>query len=123
MKKWVIAVFLVASLLCLASCSGKEDVLHMGLNAEILAIDVESTVLEIRGLDQDSRLRERCSIDCTETPIIYCNYSNEDVREIAFTDLQVGDQIILAVYESELMDIQDGIIRVNQIQLGTQRLN
>lgn len=123
MKKWMIAVFSVTCLLCLASCSGQEDVLHMGLNAEILAIDVENTVLEIRGLDQDSHLGEHCSIDCTETPIIYCNYSNADVKEIAFADLQVGDQIILSVYKSELMDIQDGIIRVNQIQLGTQRLN
>ncbi len=123
MKRLVQVVLAAVCLLSLASCGGKEDVLHMGIDAEILAIDSENTILEVRGLDQNSKLGERCRLDCTDADMIYVNYDNHDLKEIAFADLQVGDQLVLSIYESEFAETEDNIVRVHQVQLGTQRLN
>lgn len=60
--------------------------------------------------------------------MIYCNYDTQDVVDITLDDLQVGDEIILALRSSEIENLQKeddnkAKITVEQLQLGTQRLN
>ena len=59
--------------------------------------------------------------------MIYCNYDTQDVVDITLDDLQVGDEIILAVRSSEIENLQKeddntAKIAVEQLQLGTQRI-
>ena len=59
--------------------------------------------------------------------MIYCNYDTQDVVDITLDDLQVGDEIILAIRSSEIEDLQKeddnkAKITVEQLQLGTQRI-
>ena len=55
------------------------------------------------------------------------NYDTQDVVDITLDDLQVGDEIILAIRSSEIENLQKeddnkAKIAVEQLQLGTQRI-
>ena len=72
-------------------------------------------------------LGDDCLIDCSQIPMIYCNYDTQDVVDITLDDLQVGDEIILAIRSSEIENLQKeddnkAKIAVEQLQLGTQRI-
>ena len=51
-------------------------------------------------------LGDDCLIDCSQIPMIYCNYDTQDVIDITLDDLQVGDEIILAIRGSEIENLQ-----------------
>ena len=51
-------------------------------------------------------LGDDCLIDCSQIPMIYCNYDTQDVVDITLDDLQVGDEIILAIRGSEIENLQ-----------------
>ena len=62
-----------------------------------------------------------------KTYIIYCNYDTQNVVAITLDDLQVGDEIILTIRNSEIENLQKEDdnktkIAVEQLQLGTQRI-
>lgn len=66
-----------------------------------------------------------CLIDCSKIPIIYCNYDTQNVVDITFDDLQVGDEIILTIRSSEIENLQkedDNKTKIAVEQLGTQRI-
>lgn len=89
MKKIIALALAMVCILTLSACNQKEneDILHLGINAEIVEIDTE------------------------------------EVSFIQFDDLAVGDKVVINAYESQLASINDGVIKVEQIQLATQRLN
>ena len=58
--------------------------------------------------------------------MIYCEYDTGELKTISFEDLQVNDEIIFGIRSSEIEKIKssgDDKIKVEQIQLSTQRLN
>ena len=132
MKKLI--VWIALAIFLMAGCSKKEeDVLHMGLNAKIVEIDLAEHIIYVSDMSGDSEkiFGEKSALDCTKAMerenIIFVNYENpNDVRTIAFEDLVVGDEVILNIYESELCNIDSTVtaetIIVEQIQLGTQRM-
>ncbi len=109
--------------------SNKNKVLHLGLNAEIVDIDPDHHILYVKDIDEESKVfGNRCAVDCNRAieryNIIYVNYyAEDDVRTIAFSDLQVGDDIILSLYDSEKQGAFNGGAVAEQIQLSTQRLS
>lgn len=107
----------------LAGCQKEDDVLHMGLDAEILEIQGEEQRLTVQGLHQDGPLGDSCSLDCSQCYVLYVDYETGDVDTIDFDTLQVGDHVILSVYQSQLDALPDGTISAQQVQLGTQRLS
>ena len=124
MKRITLFIISVVFMLYVSACSAENnDAFSLGLNAKILDVDFENGKLVIEGIDEDSPIAKDSVIDCSEAVIIYCDYSNGKVVQIEFEDLQVDDEIILGIYESELENIQSGNAKVAQIQLTTQRMN
>lgn len=126
MKKCIIVLSLIICLLILVSCgASKEDVLHLGVNAIITEIDTTNKTITVKDSAKHGVLGSECLIDCSETPIIYCNYSTHQVKDISFDDLQVDDDIILSIRSSEIESYNDqaGVLKIEQLQLGTQRLD
>ena len=121
-----ICLLLLLSALLLTGCTAEEDVLHLGLNAEIVEIDAENHILYIADTGNEGVFGGRCAIDCTELmedeEIIYVDYETHDLTFITFEQLTVGDHLVIKAYESELNDASDNILQVEQIQLGTQRM-
>lgn len=123
-KVWLLILLLSA--LLLTGCTAEEDVLHLGLNAEIVEIDAENHILYVSDMGNEGVFGGRCAIDCTERmedeEIIYVDYETHDLTVITFEQLTVGDHLVINAYESELNDASDNILQVEQIQLGTQRM-
>lgn len=128
MKKQIAAG--IVALVCafmLISCGTGEEALHLGVNAVIVGIDPEQMTILVRDPGEEDLLGESCRIDCRNTELIYCSYDTGEVRDIAFTDLETGDAIILSVYDSALEALRkqengEQTLPVEQIQLSTQRL-
>lgn len=102
---------------------------NLGLNAEIIEVDSTKRILYVKDIDkQDKVFGDRCAIDCSyaisRDNIFYVNYDDpNDVRTIEFDDFEVGDAIIIGMYDSEKEKAFNGSAVAEQIQLGTQRLN
>lgn len=126
----IIIPLLLALTLALFCCGcKKEDVLHAGLNAEILKVNVENKTIRVCNLDRSGQLLlEECTFDCSEAEkedlIIYVKYGTGDVTQLSLADLQPRDDVILWIYDSELSKAESGsIAKLYEIQLGTQRLS
>lgn len=126
MKKIVGLLMLLICVMGMTACNNtNDDVLHLGVNAVIAELDTEKQQITVNGTDEDSFLGERCVISCDSISMIYCNYESGEVKQISIQDLQVSDDIILEVSEAEITHFLDGkgVLNIEQLQLGTQRLN
>lgn len=129
MKKMIMALCIFICMFTLVACSGQQtnEPLTLGVNAIITEIDKENKIITIKDSGEEEVLGNDCLIDCSQIPMIYCNYNTQDVVDITFDDLQVWDEIILTIRSSEIKNLQmeDGNkakIAVEQLQLGTQRI-
>lgn len=127
MKKRIALFGILVLIIGLAGC-GKdtEDVLHLGLNAEIVEIDTAKQIIYVADTSNTEVFGRKCGIHCYDlivpNNIIYVDYDTSEVFDIKFADLQIGDAVTINAYESQLKGVSDGIINVEQIQLATQRL-
>ena len=127
MKKVVFIVSTLCLILLLGACGQKdEDVLHLGLNATIVEIDASNHILYVADLGSSEVFGGRCAIDCTDLiedeEIIYVDYETHELSIIQFSDLLVGDAVIINAYEKNLNTADDSPLIVEQIQLAAQRL-
>ena len=124
-RKIILLFFVIISLIALSACS-QDDILHLGVNARIVDIDIDNQILYISDYGDDKIFGSEFAIDCSELiqdeNIIYVNYDTHNLFDISFDDLRIGDDIIISLYQSQLDSIPNGIIQVEQIQLATQRL-
>ena len=128
MKRLVVLLFLSVGLLTVASCGEKEEILHMGINAEIVDTDADNAILYVRDVDGENAVfGEKCALDCKEAidggKILYVSYEAEDIRNIDFTELLIGDMVIINLYDSEKENAKDNTAVAEQVQLATQRMN
>ena len=127
MKRLPVLLCLLTGLLLPASCgSSRQEVLHLGINAVITEIDASGQAITVRDADQSGPLGEQCRIDCAHIDLIYCNYGTHEERTITFEELQVEDAVILSIRDSDLKAFQEAgtnELKIEQLQLGTQRLN
>ena len=128
MKKTAYIVFLLCFLLLFVGCGQKnDDVLHLGLNATIIEIDASNHILYVADLGSSEVFGGKCPIDCKDLikdeEIIYVDYETHELSIIQFSDLVVGDAVIINAYEKDLNAPEDSPLKVEQIQLATQRLD
>lgn len=101
--------------------------LNLGLNAEIVEIDSSNHILYVKDMDaNDEVFGEKCAIDCnyaiSRNNLLYVNYGDpNDVRTIDFSTFEVGEAIIIGMYESEKEKAFNGSAIAEQVQLGTQK--
>ncbi|WP_367941903.1 hypothetical protein [Enterocloster citroniae] len=128
MKKIGIVLCLFIFVFSLSACSSsKDNPLHLGVNAVITEIDVANKTITVKDSAEEGVLGENCLIDCSSIPMIYCDYDTQQVVSISFKDLQVKDEILLSIRSSEIENFQnkdneESTIKVEQLQLGTQRI-
>ena len=125
MKKMIMTLCMFICAFTLVACSGQQtnEPLTLGVNAIITEIDKENKIITTKDSGEEGVLGEDCLIDCSQIPMIYCNYDTHDVVDITLDDLQVGDEIILTIRSSEIENHQKedenkGKIAVEQLQLG-----
>ena len=128
-KRMMMALCIFVCTFTLVACSGQQtnEPLTLGVNAIITEIDKENKIITTKDSEEKGVLGNDCLIDCSEIPMIYCNYDTQNVVAITLDDLQVGDEIILTIRSSEIENLQKEDdnktkIAVEQLQLGTQRI-
>ncbi|MBO4914507.1 MAG: hypothetical protein J5449_04810 [Oscillospiraceae bacterium] len=130
MRKIAASFLALCMAVVLAGCGNHfgengKDVLHLGLDAEILEIDADNRYIYVKGLDAtNDYFGDRCLIDCNKAlntyKVFYVDQTEQEsvLEDISIRDLHVGDTIVLAAYENELNCPEDGAITVEQIQLN-----
>lgn len=124
MRKIIYVLCSFILVVSMTSCAAKkQETLHMGLNAVIVDIDSENKMLTVKDAGNADIFGSSSLIDCSDAYIIYCDYDTGDVKDIEFEDLKEDDEIIISIYESQLELIENNdTAKVDQVQLGTQRL-
>ncbi len=129
MKKVIMTLCVFICAFTLIACSGQQtnEPLTLGINAIITEIDETNKIITTKDSGEEGVLGDACLIDCSKIPMMYCNFDTQNVVRIFFDDLQVGDEIILTIRNSEIENFQkeDGNkakIEVEQLQLRTQRI-
>ncbi len=129
MKKVIMTLCMFICAFTLIACSGQQtnEPLTLGINAIITEIDETNKIITTKDSGEEGVLGDACLIDCSKIPMMYCNFDTQNVVRIFFDDLQVGDEIILTIRNSEIENFQkeDGNkakIEVEQLQLRTQRI-
>lgn len=124
MKKvtYLLVVLFVFTLI--AGCSKPpEDILNTGYDVTVTKIDEANQIIYVS--DSETSHEDEFAIDCSDLAdfgqMIYVNYKTNHLSNIKLKDLKVGDSLVLSVYDSQLEQIPNGPIKVEQIQLGTQR--
>lgn len=89
---------------------------------------IRELLLSKEYVGNDEIFGDRCGIDCNEAiekyNLCYVNYDAEDdVRTIEFEDFQVGDDVIIGLYDGEIENAFNKTAVAEQVQLATQRLN
>ena len=108
MKKigMVLCVFLF--MISMTACSSlKDNPVHLGVNAVITEIDEGNNTITVKDSAEEGILGKNCLIDCSSTSMIYCDYDTGQVVSISFEDLQVQDEIILSIRNSEIENSKD----------------
>ena len=113
-------------LLSLSGCGSLKDDTLLIANAVITEIDTAKQTITVKDDADENTLGEECLIDCSSTPMVYCDFATQKVTKISFEDLQVNDKVIMCIRSSEMESFRSGgneenTLKVEQLQLYTQR--
>ena len=121
-----IALCLLTLLLSLSGCGSLKDDSLLIANAVITEINTEKQTITVTDDADENTLGEECLIDCSSTPMVYCDFATQKVARISFEDLQVNDRVIVSIRSSEMENFrssgnEENTLKVEQLQLYTQR--
>ena len=120
-----IALCLLTLFLFLSGCGSLKDDTLLTVNAVITEVDTGKQTITVKDDADENTLGEECLIDCSSTPMVYCDFATQKVTKISFEDLQVNDKVIMCIRSSEMESFRSGggenTIKVEQLQLYTQR--
>ena len=120
-----IALCLLTLVLSLSGCGSLKDDTLLIANAVITEIDTAKQTITVKDDADESTLGEECLIDCSSTPMVYCDFATQKVTKISFEDLQVNDKVVMCIRSSEMESFRssggENTIKVEQLQLYTQR--
>ena len=128
MKKIGMVLCIFLFMISMTACSSsKNNPVHLGVNAVITEIDEGNSTITVKDGAEEGILGKNCLIDCSSIPMIYCDYDTGHVVSISFEDLQVQDEIIFSIRNSEIENSKDEddnarTLKVEQLQLSTQRM-
>ena len=114
-------------LLSLDGCGSLKDDTLLIVNAVITEVDAAKQTITVKDDADENTLGEECLIDCSSTPMVYCDFATQKVTRISFEDLQVNDKVIVSIRSSEMESFRNRLnemsaITIEQLQLYTQRV-
>lgn len=88
MKRILSISMIIILIFTISACNKPDNILHVGVNAEIIEITNELQGFVVKGLDDDSVLGERCYINCESKDIyfVYADNETSEVMDLDYTD-------------------------------------
>lgn len=125
MKKVVALIMVLLGILPFLLCCGKQEVTRLGVNVKILEVDEQNKTLKVCSSEDDKLiLFVDCNSAAEKYQILYVDYETNEVQNISFASLQVGDAIALSMDEEVYQNLKKGAtIQALSVQLRTQRLH
>lgn len=124
-KLSLLPLALSAALLCLTGCQPKEEAVSFGNNAVVLEVaDADNGLFVTDNREAKSPLfGDRCLIDCSSAQLIYHDDETDEITELQLNSFLPGDEVTIALTESEVKNAENGKAKAKQIQLMTQRIS
>ncbi len=118
MKKILAILTILMIMTSFTGCGNNKDVIHAGLNAEILEINTELKGFVVKSLDKNSILGEKCYISCENDEVYYIYVDNEtgETEDLTYEDFKVGDEITV-----DVESVENNYSLTSRVQLLTQR--
>ena len=89
-----IALCLLTLFIFLSGCGSLKDDTLLTVNAVITEVDTGKQTITVKDDADESTLGEECLIDCSSTPMVYCDFATQKVTRISFEELQVNDRLL-----------------------------
>ena len=112
-----IALCLLTLLLSLSGCGSLKDDTLLIVNAVITEVDAGKQTIIVKDDADESALGEECLIDCSSTPMVYCDFATQKVTRISFEELQVNGRVIVSIRSSEMEKFRSGSGGENTIKV------
>ena len=97
-----IALCLLTLFIFLSGCGSLKDDTLLTVNAVITEVDTGKQTITVKDDADENTLGEECLIDCSSTPMVYCDFATQKVTRISFEELQVNDKVIMCIRSSEI---------------------
>ena len=87
-----IALCLLTLFIFLSGCGSLKDDTLLTVNAVITEVGTGKQTITVKDDADENTLGEECLIDCSSTPMVYCDFATQKVTRISFEELQVNDK-------------------------------
>ena len=87
-----IALCLLTLFIFLTGCGSLKDDTLLTVNAVITEVGTGKQTITVKDDADENTLGEECLIDCSSTPMVYCDFATQKVTRISFEELQVNDK-------------------------------
>ncbi len=81
-----IALCLLTLFIFLSGCGSLKDDTLLAVNAVITAVDTGKQTITVKDDADENTLGEECLIDCSSTPMVYCDFATQKVTRISFEE-------------------------------------
>ena len=103
--------------LLLCACSQQKPI-RLLADAEIVSTDSQITV---RDAGETTVFGEHGTADCSKAALSAYNSDSGKTREIGFEDLQVGDYVVIGLYENEKAQAQTETVHAESVKRMRQK--
>ena len=106
--------------LLLCACSQQKPI-RLLADAEIVSTDSRNQTITVRDAGETTVFGERGTADCSKAALSAYNSDTGKTQEIGFEDLQVGDYVVIGLYENEKAQAQTETVHAESVERMRQK--
>ena len=106
--------------LLLCACSQQKPI-RLLADAEIVSTDSQNQTITVRDAGETTVFGEHGMADCSKAALSAYNSDSGKTQEIGFEDLQVGDYVVIGLYDNEKAQAQTETVHVESVERMRQK--
>lgn len=108
--------------ICLLLCAcGQQKPIRLLADAEIVSTDSRNQTITVRDAGETTVFGEHGTADCSKATLSAYNSDSGKTQEIGFEDLQVGDYVVIGLYDNEKAQAQTETVRAESVERMRQK--
>ena len=101
--------------LLLCACSQQKPI-RLLADAEIMSTDSRNQTITVRDVGETTVFGEHGTADCSKAVLSAYNSDTGKTQEIGFEDLQVGDYVVIGLYDNEKAQAQTETVHAESVE-------
>lgn len=106
--------------LLLCACSQQKPI-RLLADAEIVSTDSRNQTITVRDAGETTVFGEHGTADCSKATLSAYNSDTGKTQEIGFEDLQVGDYVVIGLYDNEKAQAQTETVHAESVERMRQK--